>query len=159
MVIRVFIFFIFLSSCSNISINSKHRYIVIEESFNNIKETNKLLEKIYSTLGKPTETLKEKDIEYLFCDKTKTMDVSYSITLKDGQLLSLMITPSENRKNYLKIKDALEIFSHLKLNKSQKWNTKNSHAFYEEFFYRTQNKKFEIQFDSKNRVDNITWFK
>lgn len=159
MITRVLIFLIVFSSCSNTELNNKHRYLIIEEKFKKIEQTNILLEEIYQVLGRPTESLKENDLKHLFCDETKTMDLKYTITLKNNKLMALMITPSENKKNYLMVKDALKIFSHLKLNKSQRWNTSNPHVVYEEFFYRTQNNKFEIQFDSKNRVDNITWFK
>ena len=81
----------------------------------------------------------------------------YSVTTENDKVLSLILMPSENGKDGLDIDEALKIFSHLTLEKSKKWNFDNPHVFYEEFFYRSKDKRFEIKFNGKNKVDYISW--
>lgn len=160
MIFRAILAIMLLSGCSNFGYKpEKHHYHLIEDSFKNITETDPLLKKIYQVLGDPNEVQKEKGFKYIFCNKTKTTDIDYSITLKNNKIISLIITPSEDGESYLKVDRALKIFSHLNLNKSQKWDLSNPHVVKEDFFYRTSNGKFEIQFNEKNKIDSITWFK
>ena len=160
MIFRAILTIVFLSSCSSFEHKpKKHHYHILESGFRNITKTEALLEKIYQVLGDPNEVQKDKDFKYIFCNKTKTTDIKYSITLKNNKIIGLIITPSEDGENYLKVDKALKIFSHLDLKKSQKWNLSNPHIVEKEFFYRTKNGKFEIQFNARGKIDSITWLK
>jgi hypothetical protein len=162
MAFKIFITLLLITSCSIFNLDSKHRYLQIEKIIRMKEKAETTLSKIYKIVGKPTtirDDENEKGVQYLFRRITTTTDFRYSITLKNNKILSFMIAPSENKINNIKIDEALKIFSHLKLNKTQRWNLDNPHVVLEEFYYRTDDKKFEIQANSKGRVEYITWFK
>ena len=137
---------------------SNHRYLKVEEIFQSKINDPKHIEDIYQIFGR-FKNFQSEGTDYFSSYDLKTTDSYYSMGIKNGLLDVFILTPSEDDKNYLYIERALEIFSHLELERFEYWNRRNPHYIEQVFYYKTKDKKFSIQFDVLGRVDSIIWSK
>ena len=157
MIFKMVIYVLFLLSCSNSKIKEKHRYLIVDEIFSSGKMTPEKINVIYEIFGKPEGNIKIKGVKYLYRYIAQTADAQYSLTVKDGKILSFLLIPSERHRKYFKIDDALKILPHLKLKRSERLREEIHHMIGKVFTYRSRNNRFEIQTNSSGRVEQFVW--
>ena len=147
-----------LLSCSNSKIKGEHRYLTVDKIFSSGKITPEKINVIYKIFGKPEGKIEMKGMEFLYRYITKTADMQYSLGVKDGEIVSFLLKPSENHLKYFKIKDALKILSHLELQKNERPIEKVHHVVVgKKYSYRSKDNRFEIQVDSSGKVERFIW--
>ena len=153
MIFKMIVSILLLVSCTE----QKHRYLIVDKLFSSGKITPEKLELIYEIFGRPEGKFSMKGADFLHRSITKTSDMGYSITLKDGEVLSFLLTPANIQKRHIEIDDILKILPHLNLIKSEHQADPRSHVVKKIFKYRTPDNGFKMRTDVKGRIEHLVW--
>ena len=158
MATRLLLLVFLLFSCATTKKDADHRYLKVEKIFRSESDDHRRIEALYDIFGKFQSRSEDEEHEYFNSRKLKTSDFYYGLVKKkDGSLVEFFVHPSEDDKGGLKIERALEIFSHLDLEKSEYWDKRIYHAWVKIIYYKTEDKKFSIEVDFMGRVETIAW--